>query len=130
MADMAPVRVGQQANVTRQVTEADTAETLGTGDLPVLATSQLLSWAEEASCAAVADVLADGTTTVGSRVELQHLAPSPVGELVTVTATVQYVDGKLLRFDVVAAHGDERIVASGAITRVVVDATRFLRRAT
>lgn len=128
MAYMAPVRVGMQAGVTARVTKADTAEVARTGDLPVLATSRLLAWAEEASCDAIADELGSGATSVGSRVELQHLAPSPVGELVTVTATVQHVDGKLIRFDVVAAHGDERIVASGTVTRVVVDAARFLHR--
>lgn len=128
MDDMAPVRVGMQASVTAPVTESDTAEAGGSGDLPVLATPRLLSWAEEACCDAIAKELTDGATSVGSRFELQHLAPSPVGELITVTATVQYVDGKLVRFDVVASHGDDRIVASGTITRVVVDATRFLRR--
>jgi fluoroacetyl-CoA thioesterase len=128
MADMAPVRVGLQSSVTEQVTEADTAKAGGSGDVPVLATARLLAWAEEASCNAVAADLAEGTTSVGSRFELQHLAPSPVGELVMVTATVQHVDGKLVRFDVVAAHGDDRIVASGTITRVVVDVARFLRR--
>jgi fluoroacetyl-CoA thioesterase len=127
---MAQMRVGSQHHLTRQVTSADTAEALGSGDLPVLATPRLLAWAEAATCAAIADGLDEGTTSVGSRVELQHLAPSAVGELVTVTATVQHVDGRLVRFDVVAAHGDERVVAAGTITRVVVNSTRFLRRLT
>lgn len=125
---MAPVRVGLHASETYRVTGADTAESIGSGDLPVLGTPRLLAWAEAATCAAIDPELTEGTTSVGSRIDLQHLAPSPVGELVTVTATVQHVDGKLVRFDVVAAHGDERIVASGTITRIVVDAKRFLGR--
>jgi fluoroacetyl-CoA thioesterase len=128
MAGMAPVRVGLQSSATHQVTEADTAAVLGSGDLPVLGTPRLLAWAEAATCDAIEPELSESATSVGSRIELRHLTPSPVGELVTVTATVQHVDGKLVRFDVVAAHGDERIVASGTITRVVVDSVRFMRR--
>jgi fluoroacetyl-CoA thioesterase len=122
------VRVGLQASITRQVGAADTARAMGSGSLPVLGTPRFLAWAEEACCAAIEPALEDGTTSVGSRIELQHLAPSPVGELVTVTATVQHVDGRLIRFDVTAAHGDERVVAAGTITRVVVNAERFLAR--
>jgi predicted thioesterase len=94
----------------------------------VLATPRLLAWAEEATCAAVDPHLEPGTTSVGSRIELQHLAPSPVGELVSVNAIVQHLDGRLVRFDVTAAHGDERIVATATVTRVVVNAARFLER--
>jgi fluoroacetyl-CoA thioesterase len=122
------LRVGLQASVIRQVGDADTAASVGSGSLPVLGTPRLLAWAEAATCAAIDPELDDGTTSVGSRIELQHLAPSPVGENVTVTAVVQHVDGRLVRFDVTVAHADERVVASGTITRVVVNATRFLTR--
>ncbi|HYU85309.1 MAG TPA: thioesterase family protein [Kribbellaceae bacterium] len=122
------LRVGLHASLTRQVSAADTAEALGSGSLAVLGTPRLLAWAEEASCAAIEPALDDGATSVGSRIELQHVAPSPVGELVTVTAVVQHVDGRLVRFDVTAAHGDERVVAAGTITRVIVNADRFLSR--
>lgn len=122
------VRVGQQASITREVSAEDTAKALHSGSLEVLATPRLLAWAEEATCKAIEPELTDGTTSVGSRVELQHLAPSAVGERVTLTAQVQHVDNRLVRFDVVAAHDDERIVAGATITRVVVNAERFLRR--
>jgi fluoroacetyl-CoA thioesterase len=122
------VRVGLQASVTRQVGDADTAASVGSGSLPVLGTPRLLAWAEAASCAAIDPELDDGVTSVGSRIELQHLAPSAVGEKVTVSAVVQHVDGRLVRFDVTAAHADDRVVASGTITRVVVTGTRFLDR--
>jgi predicted thioesterase len=122
------VRVGLHASLTRQVSAADTAEALGSGSLAVLGTPRLLAWAEEASCAAIEPALDDGATSVGSRIELQHVAPSPVGELLTVTAVVQHVDGRLVRFDITAAHGDERVVAAGTITRVIVNADRFLSR--
>jgi fluoroacetyl-CoA thioesterase len=122
------LRVGLHVSLTRQVTASDTARAVGSGSLPVLATPRLLAWAEEATCAAVDPHLEPGTTSVGSRIELQHLAPSPVGELVTISAIVQHLDGRLVRFDVTAAHGDERIVATATVTRVVVNAARFLER--
>lgn len=122
------LRVGITATLTKPVEPGDTAEAVGSGSLPVLATPRLLAWAEEATCAAIDAGLPAGTTSVGSRVELQHLAPSAVGELVTITAVVQHIDNRLVRFDVTAAHGDERIVASATITRVVVNAERFLDR--
>ena len=122
------VRVGLQASITREVSTDDTARALGSGSLEVLATPRLLAWAEEVTCRAIEPELTEGTTSVGSRVELQHLAPSAVGDRVTVTAQVQYVDNRLVRFDVIATHDDARTVASATITRVVVNAERFLRR--
>lgn len=122
------VRVGLQASITRQVTTADTAEAVGSGTLPVLATPRVLAWMEMATCAAIDPHLEAGTTTVGSRVELLHLAPSPVGQTVTIGAAVEHVDGRLVRFDVTVAHGDKRIVATATVSRVVVSAERFLAR--
>jgi fluoroacetyl-CoA thioesterase len=110
------------------VTEDDTAAALGSGTLEVLGTPRLLAWCEAATCAVVAPALAPGQTSVGTRVELEHLAPSPVGQEVEVTATTSYEDGRLHRFAVAARHGDGKLVASGEITRVVVDAERFLSR--
>ena len=77
------------------VTDDDTASALGSGDLPVLATPRLLAWAEAATCAAVADELDAGSSSVGTRVQLEHVAASPVGASVAVTATVTYADGRL-----------------------------------
>jgi fluoroacetyl-CoA thioesterase len=107
------------------VSEADTAEAVGSGSLSVLGTPILLAWSEAATCAALD--LPDGQTSVGTRVALEHLAASPVGATVLVTATVAFVDGRLVRFTVEARMGDV-LVGSGEITRVVVDAERFLSR--
>lgn len=123
------IAAGAAATLTFTVAEQDTAAALGSGSLAVLGTPRLLAWAEAATCAAVADALDPGATTVGTRVALEHVAPSPVGALVSVTASVTQVDGRLLRFTVAARDGADRLVGSGEITRVVVDAERFLARA-
>ncbi len=108
------------------VSETDTAVAVGSGSLPVLGTPVLLAWCEAATCAALD--LPDGSTSVGTRVALEHLAASTVGATVVVTATVAYVDGRLLRFEVEARDPLGKLLGSGEVTRVVVDAERFLNR--
>jgi len=111
------------------VTDDDTALALGSGSLAVLGTPRLLAWCEAATCAEIGSTLGDGETSVGTRVLLEHLAASPVGAEVEVTAETAYVDGRLHRFTLAARHtGDGKVVASGEVTRVVVDAERFLAR--
>lgn len=114
------------------VTDDDTAVAQGSGTLPVLATPRLLAWCEAATCAAIEDDLAAGQTSVGTRIELQHLAASAVGQEVEVTARVVHADGRLRRFSVAARNVVDgtpgKLVGSGEVTRVVVDAERFLAR--
>ncbi len=115
--------------LTFTVTDADTAVAMGSGSLFVLGTPRLLAWCEAATCAEIEAALAEGETSVGTRVQLEHLAASPVGAEVEVTATTAYADGRLHRFTVSARHpADGKVVASGEITRVVVDAERFMAR--
>ena len=125
------IEVGRTATLELTVTDDDTASALGSGDLPVLATPRLLAWAEAATCAAIAADLDGGSSSVGTRVQLDHVAASPVGATVMVTATTTYVDGRLVRFEVVAEHevaGASKVVGHGEVTRVVVDRERFLGR--
>ena len=114
------------------VTDADTASALGSGDLPVLATPRLLAWCESATCAAIASARPAGGTSVGTRVELEHRAASAVGRELEVSAAASYVDGRLHRFTVAARHvvdgAPAEVVATGEVTRIVVDAERFLGR--
>lgn len=116
----------ETATVVHKVATADTARALGSGDLDVLGTPRLLAWLEEATCAALD--LAPEQTSVGTRVEIEHLAASPVGATVTTTATAVHTDGRLIRFQVSAQAADGALVASGEIRRVVVDRERFLAR--
>jgi len=121
------------ATLSFTVGEADTAAAVGSGSLPVLGTPRLLAWCEAATCAAIEPDLAEGETSVGTRVELEHLGATPVGGSVEVTARVVHTDGRLRRFAVsarnVGADGRPgKLVGSGEVTRVVVDAERFLGR--
>jgi fluoroacetyl-CoA thioesterase len=122
-----PLAAGLSADLEFTVGEDDTALAVGSGSLPVLGTPRLLAWCEAATCAAIEPSLAAGQTSVGTRVSLEHVAPSAVGSVVRVTASAVHVDGKLVRFSV-AARQDSKLVGSGEITRVVVDADRFMAR--
>ena len=119
---------GLSATVELTVTPADTAQALGSGDVPVLGTPRVVALAEEATVAAVAPALKAGETTVGTRVELDHLAPTLVGATVVAQALLAQVDGRRLTFDVsVSAAGP--VIARGRVSRVVVERERFLARA-
>jgi predicted thioesterase len=126
------MQTGDAATLEFTVTDEDTAVVLGSGDLAVLGTPRLLAWCEAATCAAVDTSLSDDQSSVGTRVQLDHTGASPVGATVAVTASVAYVDGRLVRFEVVARQrqhdGGEKVVGHGEVTRVVVDRERFLSR--
>ena len=108
------------------VSEENTAAAVGSGSLPVLGTPVLLAWCEAVTCEVLA--LTGGSTSVGTRVSLEHLAASKLGATVLVTATVAYVDGRLVRFEVDAREPNGKLLGSGEVTRVIVDGERFLGR--
>jgi len=123
-AEAAPL----QAQTTLHVTEADTARAVGSGDLPVLGTPRLIALAEQATVAAAARLLAEGQTTVGTRIRFDHVYPTPVGGTVTASADLAHRDDRLLRFTVAAHDAEGRLVGEGEITRVIVNAERFMAK--
>jgi fluoroacetyl-CoA thioesterase len=110
------------------VTDDDTALALRSGDVPVLATPRVVRLAEEATVLAVAGELGESETTVGYRVQLDHLAPTAVGGRVDAEATLETVESRRLTFRVSVSDG-RGLVAAGRITRVVVERERFLEKA-
>jgi predicted thioesterase len=122
------LRPGLTATATMTVSDTDTAIAMRSGDVPVLATPRVVSLAEEASVQAVAGALGEGQTTVGYRVQLDHLAPTAVGGRVDAEATLENVESRRLTFRVSVNDG-RGLVAAGRITRVVVERARFLEKA-
>lgn len=125
------ISVGLQASATFTVGGDDTAVAVGSGDVPVLGTPRLLAWCEAATVQALAPGLDDGQTSVGFRIRLDHLAPTPVGGTVEVRAEVTGIDGRQVTLSVEAtelgADGGVRI-GEGSVVRVVVDRQRFVDR--
>jgi fluoroacetyl-CoA thioesterase len=127
MQQLPDVTPGLDARVELTVTDSDTAQAIGSGDVPVLATPRVLALAEAATVAATARQLPAGVTTVGVRAEVEHRAATPVGRVVAANARLTEVDGRKLLFEVTVADGDH-VVAEVRVERIVVDRQRFVER--
>ena len=132
---------GLLAELRVVVTEADTAITAGSGDVPVLATPRLLALAEAASVAAIEPHLAAEMTSVGTAASLEHRRASPVGAEIVVEAELTEVAGRRLVFSFIVRHSpsgpgaeggpeaeEDLVVGAGTLERVVVDREKFLAR--
>ncbi|MFB9239134.1 thioesterase family protein [Plantactinospora siamensis] len=119
---------GLGARVELTVTDSDTAQAVGSGDVPVLGTPRVLALAEAATVAATAARMPTGLTTVGVRVELDHRLPTPIGGTVVAQARLAKVDGRRLLFEVTVTDGAET-VAEARVERALVDRHRFVERA-
>ncbi|HET9600591.1 MAG TPA: hotdog domain-containing protein [Acidimicrobiales bacterium] len=119
------VKPGARAEITLTVREGDTAIALCSGQVPVLATPRVVALCEEATVAAVDGTLPGGQTTVGMRIQLDHLQPNAVGSTVAAEAVLDKVEGRRLHFTV-SVRDHRGLVACGKVTRVVVDTDRFL----
>jgi predicted thioesterase len=123
-----PPRPGLSATVSLDVTDDDTALAVRSGDVEVLATPRVVALAEEAAVKALDGTLPPGSTTVGYRVQLDHLAPTTPGTTVQAEATLEAVEGRRLTFRV-AVTDHRGLVAAGRITRVTVERDRFMEKA-
>ena len=119
---------GLTATVEHVVEDGDTSAAFGTSDVPMLATPRIIVLAEQAIWAALAGHLKPGVSAVEHRVEISHLAPTPVGARVRAEAFLEAMDGRRLVFRITIS--DERgLVAAGRFTRVLVSTERFLEKA-
>lgn len=110
------------------VTADKLALSLGSGDLPVLATPAMMALMENAAMKAVAAHLPEGSTTVGSEISSTHLRPTVLGGKVSATALLVAVDGRRLDFAVQAQDADGNLLSKGTHTRYVVDRLRFMEK--
>jgi predicted thioesterase len=113
-----------------EVTDADVAATLGTGDVPVLATSRLVTWMEATTVQAAAQFLEAGQTSVGTGVRIKHRRPTPLGGILEITAEPSAPEPGRLTFRVEAVDSSGEPVGAGEIDRAIVDRAEFLGRAT
>ncbi len=99
----------------------------GSGAVPVFATPSLVALVEAAAVAALEGHLSPDDTSVGTRIDLAHLAATPLGEPVRAEARLAQVDGRRLVFEVVA-HDGTRKIGEGRHERMVVNRERFLAK--
>jgi predicted thioesterase len=118
---------GLLGEVELVVQPADTADAAGNRGVHVLATPRLVALLEQAAIRALEPHLPPGAGTVGTRIDVRHLAATPVGMRARVRATLREVDGRRLVFDIEGEDAAERIV-EGTHERFQVDQARFLAR--
>jgi predicted thioesterase len=120
-----PMEVGLRGEARLVVSEDDTAIAHRSGSVPVLSTPCVIALCERAAIAAVADRLPAGLTTVGMRVQVDHLQPTAVGHEVSAEAVLKHIEGRRLTF-AVSVDDNRGLVAAGKVTRVIVDVERFM----
>lgn len=110
------------------VTEDKLASTVGSGLLRVFATPAMIAAMEQAACGALEPFLQEGQTSVGTALQIEHTAPTPLGMEVEVTATITAVEGRRVDFTVEARDAVGN-VGHGTHSRFLVDAARFQEKA-
>lgn len=118
---------GLAAKVTAVVTADLTARSQGTGDVDGLASPVMVRWMEAAAVEALEDQLGDDMTSVSTRIDVTHAAPTPVGMEVVTHATLLEVEGRLLVFSVVA-EDRSGVIGKGTHQRVIVRREGFNER--
>jgi fluoroacetyl-CoA thioesterase len=127
MAIQLDIPTGQTGTSSLVVGEEHTASRVGSGRVGVLATPVMINVIEAAALAAVEHLLPAGHQSLGTQLDVSHVAATPVGMKVTAEARVTGVDGRIIRFAVVA-RDEQEVIGSGVHERVVVNVARFDER--
>lgn len=119
---------GLKGRAETLVCEENTAAVMGSGLLPVFATPAMLALMEKAAAGSVQPLLDEGQATVGTRLEVSHLAATPIGLKVEAESELIETDRRRLRFAVRARAGGE-LIGEGFHERFIIDSRRFLEKA-
>ena len=115
------------AKKTMVVEPAVTAQHIGSGSVAVLATPMMIALMEAAALDSVQEHLPEGWTTVGTKVEVEHIRATPVGEIVTAEAFLVRQEGQSLTFSVLA-NDSSGVIGQGHHQRFIVDREKFLNK--
>ncbi|EPR14372.1 thioesterase family protein [Ruminiclostridium papyrosolvens] len=122
------LEVGITGSAQVLVSEANTAKTMGSGSLDVFATPAMIALMEKAASLAVQNYIDEDSSTVGTMINIKHIAATPVGMNVTARAELAEIDGKRLVFTVEAFDGKAKI-GEGQHERFIINAQKFIARA-
>jgi predicted thioesterase len=121
----AKLEIGRSYQSQTRVEEWMTAEKAGNKGVDVLSTPMLLQLIEEAALQCLAPVISSDEVTLGSYIDLTHMAPTPVGFIVRTEVEIIGVDGRRVNF-AVAAFDEREKIAEGTHERYIVERARFL----
>lgn len=119
------LKVGMTAEMEKLVTEKDTAANFGSGAVLVFATPMMIGLMENASLKAVDEHLPENFATVGTHLDVKHLAATPVGMKVKVRAELVEINGKKLKFKV-EAYDEKDKIGEGYHSRYVINVPKFI----
>jgi len=123
-----PIEIGINSTAETVVSDENLAVTIGSGDLRVFATPMMIALMEQAAATCIALHLGPGQSSVGTKVDVNHIAASVSGVKITATATVTAIDRRCVDFEVTASDGAGEI-GRGTHTRFIVDADKFMQKA-
>ncbi len=118
---------GLIGEATTIVVHENTAASVGAGGVEVFGTPMMIALMENAAWRAVASSLGEGDVTVGTLVNVRHLAATPLGQQVRATAKLIEVEGRRLVFNV-EAYDEKRKIGEGQHERLIVNLERFKQR--
>ncbi len=123
------ILIGTKCRLERVVTQELTAEAIGSGALPVFGTPFMAAMMENAAMTALQSFLGDGQGSVGTRLDISHDAPSPVGMKVYAEAEITGVseNGRMVDFQV-SAWDEKGPIGKGTHTRAIIGNEKFLAR--
>ena len=121
------LKPGMRGEAQTVVTHENTAAAVGAGGAEVFGTPMMIALMENAAWQAVANEIEEGFVTVGTVVNVQHLAATPLGQRVRATAELITIEGKRLVFHV-EAHDEQQKIGEGIHERFIVNLERFLAR--
>ena len=121
------IEVGFQGNAELVVGEEHTAPSIGSGKVHVLATPVMINLIEAAALAAIEHLLPAGYQSLGTHLDVRHVAATPVGMRVRASAEVASVEGRTVHFRV-EAHDEKELIGVGTHARVVVNVAKFDER--
>jgi predicted thioesterase len=125
--DLSRLHAGLEGRAELTVAHEHTAPSVGSGKIAVLATPVMINVIEAAALDAVEALLPEGHQSLGTRLDVTHVAATPIGMKVKATARVIGVDGRKLFFRV-EARDERELIGEGTHERVIVNVARFDKR--
>lgn len=122
------MKTGSEFTCTTQVTPSNCASAVGSGGLDVFATPSMIALMEQAAYTLVQGSMAEGESTVGTQMNVDHVKASKIGDTITAKAVLTAIDGRKLTFEVSATDSAGNTIGHGTHTRFIIQIDKFLSR--
>ena len=122
------LKPGMSAVLTCEVNESNSAKAIGSGSLMVFGTPAMIALIEQTAVALLEGNLPEGTTTVGTKLDINHVSATPMGMTAECECTLVEIDRKKLVFDVIVKD-NAGIIGNGTHERFMVEADSFMKKA-